>query len=430
MYEVINVPALEGANPVVLTISLILQVFVLTYGGYYFLISLFGWYNKKTNEQGPTNKLHTFALVVAAHNEEMVIGNMVKSLKKLDYPAEAYDIFVIADNCTDKTAEIAREAGALVYERENDKERGKGYALEWMFAQIFEMEKQYDSISIFDADNIVDEQYLREMNKELNKGYRVVQGYIDSKNPFDSWITCAYSISFWSISRLFQNARYNLGITCQLSGTGFCIDTALLKRIGWKATCLTEDMEFTARLALEGEKVGWAYHAKVYDEKPLTLSQSWKQRTRWMQGHADVCSRFCWKLLKRSVEKRDWSAFDCAIYLMNPLKIICMGLITFMAWAQTFYPDGNLGFFQVWYLFKNPFIWNAFVILEFLYIPMVITIEKRCLNKKLVIAYLTYSIYSLTWIPITIQGCINKNKKEWFHTQHTRQISVEELKKV
>lgn len=420
-----------SAHPVVFAISLILQVFVLVYGGYNLIISVFGWYNGKINTKAEKNDIHTFALVVAAHNEEVVISNLVDSLNKLNYPREAYDIFVIADNCTDRTAERAAAAGATVFERENKELRGKGYALEWMFEKIFKMEKQYDSISIFDADNIVDENYLNAMNNEINKGYKVVQGYIDSKNPFDSWITCAYSISFWSISRLFQTARYNLGITCQLSGTGFVIDTQLLKRIGWQATCLTEDMEFTARLALEGEKVGWAYHAVVYDEKPLTLSQSWKQRVRWMQGHADVASRFSMKLFARAVRKGDLSAFDCGLYVINPLKILFVTVCTFMAWAQNFFPDGNLGFFQIYYLFNDfPHIWTFYVYVETLYMPIVITIEKKCFNLKLLWGYITYSIYSLTWLPITIIGCLKKNQKEWFHTQHTREISINDVEKI
>lgn len=117
------------------------------------------------------------------------------------------------------------------------------------------MEKKYDSISIFDADNIVDENYLNAMNNEINKGYKVVQGYIDSKNPFDSWITCAYSISFWSISRLFQTARYNLGITCQLSGTGFIIDTELLKESVGKQPALQRIWSLLHALLLRAKRL-------------------------------------------------------------------------------------------------------------------------------------------------------------------------------
>jgi len=418
-------------NSLILYLSIIIQIFVLFIGTYYFIISIFGWLPKREkSSENISNKQNTFALVVAAHNEEAVIGNMVESLKNLNYPKEYYDIFVIADNCTDRTAEIARQYGAIVYERFDDKARGKGFALEWMFNNIFNMDKEYDAIAVFDADNIVSNNFLTEMNKQLNKGYKVVQGYIDSKNPFDSWITCAYTISFWTINRLFQKARYNLGLCCQLSGTGFVVKTEILKKLGWGATCLTEDMEFTMKLALNNEKVAWAHNAVVYDEKPLTLSQSWKQRKRWMQGHADVASRFCSKLITKAIKERDIIAFDCCIYLLQPLRVIASGCITLMAWLQTCYPEGKLPFFQLWYLFEgHPEIWYFFLIVQFLYIPFVLVAERK-FNYKVFIGYLLYFFYSLTWVPITIQGILNKNNKEWFHTQHTRQISIKELEKV
>ena len=158
-------PNMMSEHPIMFVISILLQVISFGFGGYYFLVSLFGWYTGKGKEEAKSSKIHKFAMVVAAHNEEAVIGNMVKSLLEINYPREAYDVFVIADNCTDSTASVAREAGALVYERTHDTLKGKGHALEWMFNKIFEMEKQYDAVSIFDADNIVGEGYLKEMNK-------------------------------------------------------------------------------------------------------------------------------------------------------------------------------------------------------------------------------------------------------------------------
>src|SRR5690606_24301726 len=157
----------------------------------------------------------------------------IDSLLRQNYPRELYDIFVIADNCTDRTAEISEAHGALVYKRFNKNERGKGYALEWMFNQIYEMGKKYDAICVFDADNLVSSNFLSEMNTQLLKGYKVVQGYIDSKNPFDSLITCSYSIAFWLSNRIYQLPRYYLGLSCGLCGTGFCIDIDVLKQIGW-----------------------------------------------------------------------------------------------------------------------------------------------------------------------------------------------------
>ena len=243
--------------------SIILQVFSLSIGLYYFIVGLYGFLPKAERHKKISNKLHRFALIVSAHNEEAVIGNMVESLKAMHYDEDMYDVFVIADNCTDKTAQRAREAGAIVYERENKEKRGKGFALEWFFEKLYEMETQYDYISIFDADNLVDPEFLTAMNEKANRGFKVVQGFLDSKNPYDSWISASYSFCFWCVNRTFQLARYKMGLCCELSGTGFIIAVDTLKKLGWGATCLTEDMEFTMKLALNDEKVAFAYDAKI-----------------------------------------------------------------------------------------------------------------------------------------------------------------------
>jgi len=407
--------------PIVMWLNYFVQMLFLLLGAYYFVISIFSFIPRREKEIDNT-KFHDFALLVAAHNEEQVIENMVDSLKKLNYPDDKYQIFVIADNCSDNTAKFARDAGATVCERFDTTARGKGFALEWMFSKIFAMERKFDSVVIFDADNIAEKNFLMEINKQHNKGYKVVQGYIDSKNPDDSWITYSYSIAFWSVNRLFQQSRYNLNFGCQLCGTGFSVDIDILKEMGWGATCLTEDMEFTMKLALNDVNVAWANDAIVYDEKPLTMSQSWKQRTRWMQGHADVASRFFFKLIKKSVVEGKFVPFDCALYLLQPLRIITMGIITIMAWIQTAYPESNLVVFG--YVPKN--VWNLIVIAQFSWTPIVLLVEKR-VTKRTIWGYLTYIFYNLTWVPIAVIGVMNKNKKEWFHTQHTRKISINEL---
>lgn len=407
-------------------LSFVLQIFLLIFGSYYFLISVFAWFKRKEKEP-VTDKTHTYALIIAAHNEEAVIEHMVESLNQLNYPRESYDIFVIADNCTDATASLAEAAGAIVCRREDAENRGKGHALEWMFKRLFEMEKQYDSVAVFDADNIVHPDFLMHMNHRQQQGYEVVQGYIDSKNPFDSWITAAYTISFWCVNKLFQYSRYNLNLSCQLCGTGFVIKTDVLKKIGWQAMCLTEDMEFTMKLVLNDYSVSYSNDAVVYDEKPLTFSQSWHQRTRWMQGHADVASRFIKPLLKKAVKDKKWAPVDCALYLLQPVRIIVMGFITFMCWLQSVYPTGDLGVYQVSYLFPTPTLWFVFISVQFAYTPLIIWIEKKQFSVKLLFSYMTYYFYTLTWVPITIVGVINKNKKEWFHTKHTRKISIKDV---
>lgn len=406
---------------IVSIINYSVQIAFLILGAYYFIISLFSFIPRKEAGVDDT-KYRKYALVIAAHNEQLVIENAIDSLKKLDYPKEKYEIFVVADNCTDRTAEIAGNAGATVFKRTDNNARGKGYALEWVFEKLFELDRKFDSIVVFDADNIVDKSFLKNINKQHLKGLRVVQGYIDSKNPNDSWITYAYSISFWSINKLFQQSRANLNLSCQLCGTGFSVDVDVLKKIGWGATCLTEDMEFTMKLSLNDIRVGWASDAIVYDEKPLTLSQSWKQRIRWMQGHADVSCRFVKKLIKKAFAEKKLAPLDCALYLLQPLRIITMGAITIMAWIQTAYPESNL---VIWGFIPQG-IWNLVVLAQFAWTPLVLIVERKA-TKRTVWGYLTYIFYTLTWVPIAIVGIINKDKKEWFHTQHTRKISINEI---
>ncbi|CAI3538160.1 MAG: glycosyltransferase family 2 protein [Clostridium neonatale] len=457
----------------IFTITTFFQLFVFGLTCYYLILGLFGFFrNKEKKNYDPKNK---FALIIAAHNEEVVIGNLIESMLKLDYPKEMYDIFVIADNCTDNTAKIARGYNVNVCERNVSDKRGKGYALEWMFDKLFKMEEQYDAIAIFDADNLVHKNFLKEINSKMLQGYKVVQGYIDSKNPNDSWIAAAYSIAFWTQNRMFQLARANVGFSNQIGGTGFAIETDTLRELGWGATCLTEDLEFTCKLVLNGEKVGWAHDAIIYDEKPLKLAQSWSQRKRWMQGFTDVASRYFFKLLKKSIVERKFYMFDCALYVLQPFITLLLGVSALLTILQA--NTKGLNIFIMSYLFSD-IGWKAFAAVQFLLTPLVLAFDKKVskgflammflystnvfivpylsktigdihllfiggialfynlafliltwvfLGKKnliLFFRFLLYGLYTLTWIPITIQGILNKNNKEWSHTKHVRKIEI------
>lgn len=417
---------------IILNASRVLTYIVYIISIYYLCISFFGiWKRKDEQEVAPKN---SFALIIAAHNEEVVIRDILESLNGLEYPKELYDVFVIADNCTDNTAVKAREKGAFVYERVDVNKRGKGYALEWMFQKIFNMRKKYDAIAIFDADNLVHKNFLKEMNKQLSRGYKVVQGYLDSKNPHDTWITGSYSIAFWTCNRMYQLARSNLGLSTQLGGTGFCINTDILKKLGWGATCLTEDLEFTCKLILYGYKIGWAHNAIIYDEKPLTLFQSWKQRKRWMQGFADVSSRYFFKLVIKSIKTFDFVLFDCALYSIQPIITVLIGLSVISGGIQYFMRTYHLisNFNTVVYSVNFNLLTISAVllsILQFIYTPFMLVLEKK-LDLKILFYYIIYPFYAITWFPISLQGIMNKNNKEWSHTTHSRSIKIKELEKV
>ncbi len=408
-------------------LSIVLQVICAPIGIYYLLVGLTGFLPVKNKYKLKSDRKNRFALIAAAHNEETVIAALIRSLKNQEYPKDRFDIFVIADNCTDKTAEIARAEGAEVYERTDTEKRGKGHALEWFFKRLLKMNRQYDYVAVFDADNLAAPDFLTRMNESANRGHKVVQGFLDSKNPYDSWISASYSFCFWTMNRVFQLARYKLGLCCELSGTGFIIKTELLRELGWNATCLTEDMEFTMKSVYNGEKIAFNYEARVFDEKPITLIQSWKQRVRWMRGHCDVASRYFFKLIGRGIKERSWSCIDCAVYLVQPIRIIAMGIIMFFSYAQSFHPSGDLGFIQLSYLFRNPIVWNVITVMQLFYTPFVVIYERRRLNWKMIPYFFTYSVYNFTWIPIAVQGLIGYKNKDWSHTAHVKNVNLDDI---
>ncbi|MEG3071993.1 MAG: glycosyltransferase family 2 protein [Candidatus Syntrophopropionicum ammoniitolerans] len=230
------------------------QFFISVYYFYFFVISLFGFFRRYSDDILPPAS--RFAIVVAAYNEEKVIGELIRNLQHLDYPKELYDVYVVADNCTDETAVIAAENGATVMERFNQVDKGKGYALEYAFNNIFERGIPYDAVCVFDADNLVAENFLSIMNGHLLKGEKIIQGFLDTKNAHDTWITKSIYISYILTNRFWQLSKYNLGFTCALGvSTGMCLSVEMLKRYGWGMTSLTEDLEFQTKALLNNIKV-------------------------------------------------------------------------------------------------------------------------------------------------------------------------------
>ncbi|AIQ45564.1 glycosyl transferase family 2 [Paenibacillus sp. FSL R7-0273] len=399
-----------------------LQVILAAIAVYQFTFSLFGLHRKKKKEQFAPEK--SFAVLVAAHNEEEVVGALMENLKQLNYPRDLYDVFVICDNCTDGTAEIVREHGMNACVRTNNNLRGKGYAIEWMLKELWAMPRQYDAVVMFDADNLAHTEFLMEMNNDLCSGARVIQGYIDTKNPEDSWITAAYGVSYWYINRLWQLSRHNLQMANFLGGTGMCFETALLKEMGWGATSLVEDLEFTMRSASKGVYPKFNYDAKVYDEKPLTFKASSRQRLRWMQGHFTVARRYFFPLLWQSIKERSLTKFDLALYGANVYIVLLTFLMTAVMWIDTSLFDGP----NIANIYGHLPIWLSFVavganILTFL---LSMALEK-VKYKKVYLYLLVFPIYLLSWYPITFYAFFTQNNKQWSHTKHTRVVRLEEV---
>lgn len=367
------------------------------------------------------DKKHKFMMILPAHNEESVIGNLVDSLQHLDYPKDLYDIYVIADNCTDNTAQIAKDMGAIVLERFDEKKKTKGFALQWFLNQKIKENADYDAFCVFDADNVVDKNFLNAMNKKLCQGEEIVQGYRDIKNPADSWISAGYALFYWTMNRFYHLARYNLGLSPLINGTGFMVDFNLIKPTGWDTITLTEDIEFSLKNIAKGRKLGWATDAIVYDEQPTEFKQSWSQRSRWTVGHLQCMKYYTKDLADGVVEYRTLMNFDGLLYLMGiPMMIVTMLLLGIN--TVIFLADG---------MTLSALIFNyAKYLIATLIVPIftaifVMIIEKKPI-RKMYKGIIMFPIFMGSWLLINLK-CIIKPNTTWEKIEHKRNVKIKDI---
>lgn len=413
-------------NILQLSINLI-GIFLIIYVIYFVFVALFAL--KKPPEYEQTQKKAKFAMIVAARNEEAVIGHLVESMQKLDYPRELYDIIVLPNNCTDNTKEVAKQAGARIYEPKRVI-KSKGDVLQEFFDHVKLHEKEedwtFDGYCIFDADNLVDKDFLTEMNKAFQSGAKVAQGYRDSKNPYDTVISSSYTIYYLSYNRFYNNARANLGLSALISGCGFMISQELITEMGgWNTKSMTEDIEITTKAVLMGEKVKYVPKAKIYDEQPLTFDVSWKQRARWSTGLIQDSELYSWPLWKQFVKTKNWSAMDIVIFFASIAVQFLYAILCVLVIVYDFFllQDGSLTL--------NLFILRGLGIVALSYVGCVIMtviaiyMEKKSV-KKMWKGILYYWVFIFSWVPINFI-CLFKKETTWHQIDHTRGINMDEM---
>ena len=370
------------------------------------------------------NKNHKFMAILPAHNEETVIGNLIESLKKQDYPKELLDIYVIADNCTDNTVKIAKEAGAIVLERheEDPAKQTKGAALQWFLKQKIEENADYDAMFIFDADNIVDVNFTKAMNKKLCQGEEVVQGYRDIKNPADSWVSAGYAIFYWTMHRFYHLARYNLGLSALLNGTGFMVKFDVIKPTGWNTKTLTEDIEFSLKTIIKGKKVGWAVDAIVYDEQPVGFKQSWSQRSRWTVGHIQCLSEYTKPLAVAVKEHKTVMNFDGLLYMIGSIPMfILTGVLVII----------NLVMYILGGMSTPDLIVNCIrYLLPTFLLPIFVGVIIMWLDKRpikpMIKGLVLYPLFLGSWLLINFK-CLFIRDTKWEKIDHVRDIKIKDV---
>ena len=393
------------------------------YQGFYAVVGLVC---RRWQDRHQPSRLHRFAAIVSARNEEGVIGELLESLRRQNYPAELLDLYVVADNCTDDTAGVARRAGAFVYKRFDNVHKGKGYAMDYLFHRLKEEGKQdYDGYFVFDADNLVDPNFVREMNRTFDKGYDALTCYRNSKNFGANWISAGYSIWFLREARFLNFPRTLLGTNCHVSGTGFLVSAKVIEENGgWPFHLLTEDIQFSVDCAVRGRKIGYCDKAVIYDEQPTTFQQSWDQRLRWSKGFYQVDRAYTAPLLKGCLRlgRRGLSCYDM-FATVAPGMLLTLAMILFNALILVICLTQPV-YLATWIISETMhFIFSAvvnFYLGLLVYGMLTVLSEWKHIDaaplKKLGYVF-TFPIFMFTYIPISIAALVQK--VEWKPIYHT-----------
>lgn len=403
------------------TALLLLTGLCFFYQTVYLVVSLF-WREPKHKPEKPAR----YAILIAARNEEAVLPYLLQSIRAQDYPSERITTYVVADNCTDRTAEAAEANGARVYRRFDRSRIGKGYALHDLLDWIRRGDglEQYDAFLIFDADNLLCPDYISKINRTYSDGFEAFHGYRNTKNFGDSWISSAYALWYLHDSVHLNAARMMLGTTCAVTGTGFGFTRALLERIdGWIFFTLTEDVEFDNWCAVNGVRIGFCREAMLYDEQASTFAQSWKQRIRWTQGGLQVSLLYAGRQLRGMLRggRTGWASFEAATlslggYLLSALSGLSVA-VTGLAQSGLRGLLAAVGC-AVGGLYMGMAVIGALVLLT----------EWRRIAApayKKLLSVLTFPLFMLTFIPAAV--CAVFAKRGWEPTRHTVAIGIGSL---
>jgi cellulose synthase/poly-beta-1,6-N-acetylglucosamine synthase-like glycosyltransferase len=279
-------------------------------------VAAFGFTKKVGVRPEPPPKI---AVVIPAHNEEAGIAATIASVRRCRYPAAAYEIMVIADNCTDRTAAVAQAAGATVWVRHDSARRGKGQALDWFLRQWGEASQAYAITALIDADTVVAPDFLREIAASLaHSEVQVVQGFYGVANPLENWRTALATAALCVFHHLRPAGRNRLGGSAGLKGNGMAFRTTLLRHYGWPAHSIVEDLEFSLLLLCDHILVHYNPDAAVYGEMARTRQQAGVQRQRWESGRWQMVRIYARQLLRQGWQERQVALLDGFLDLATP----------------------------------------------------------------------------------------------------------------
>ena len=398
----------------------VLFIITLLYGLYFLLTSItsFKKVKPKITEYNASTK---FAILIAARNEEKVIGDLIKSLKKQNYPQSLYDIYALVNNCQDNTQEVAKKAGAKIIDVDIPV-KSKGDVLKYTFNKL--SKSDYDAYLVFDADNIVHPDFLKIMNDTFLSGYKVAQGRKDSKNLQDNWLSASYSIFYYIQNFFFNKSRMNIDAASAINGTGFMVAKSVIDE-GFEPKTITEDIELSIMCVLRNINVAYVDDAITYDEQPTKFKDSWHQRSRWSKGIID-CNRIYRKeLIAKGIKEHNFSCIDKFLFTAAPHFQILSLILTIMLFLFRIFGIELSDIFS--YLYSLGFLFFLITYVASVIVNIyVITYYNRDPYESMH-GILLFFIFILSWIPINVI-CFCKKDLKWVPIEHNKKASINEVK--
>ncbi len=390
---------------------------------------------KKPKKAPSAKKQNEYGYIICARNEELVIADLVKSILNQNYPKDKMHVFVIADNCTDNTANAAREAGATVYERFNKEKVGKGYAMQTLFEHLKTNEDaaKCKGFFVFDADNILHPDYTTAMNDTIENGARIAMGFRNTKNWGSNWISACNGIYFLRDSFQMNRARSILGTSAFVTGTGWYVEKSIIDAEGgWNCTMMCEDSQFSATQMLKGEKIVFCEDAEFYDEQVTTWNQSTKQRSRWIKGSTEIANVYGKQIFKYMFSKKFeltkfLTGIDCicmffgAGYVSSAGSITCF--ISMIAIMASLAPSIAMWFIPLSFvlsLYMN-FFWSATL-------PVLFRLNKIHLpTGKKVQAILIFPLFMMSYMFLSLRVIVLRKKVSWEPIVHKESFDISKL---
>jgi len=388
----------------ILAVALALSLYLLVLTVAPFLIAA------KPKTYPPSRK--KFAIIIPAHNEEKVIERTLRSVFRVDYPKELYDVIVVADNCTDQTAKIALECGAIVFQRVDPVRRGKGYALNWITPQVLERlpSSGYDACVFMDADSVMMPQFLEEMNRSLHEGHRIIQSSDLVLDNSTSWRVQLILIAFALQNYVRLLGKSRLGFSVLLKGNGMCFDAGVLRTIRWDESSLGEDLDMGVDLIRRGEKIHFNPDAVVYALMPEQASSATTQRIRWEGGRFASLRRRVPKLLREAWQKKSMDLFEAAIdAAFPPLAVLLLGAGAFAVMNALLRSAGILT--------TDWMLWGWLAVLAMMTLHCILGLAVARVRLRNLFALLYVPRYLLWKLRVYLAMFLGKTEKGWIRTE-------------